>query len=263
MNSGKLTRLKFYLRSTLIPFLLALLLWQCAGPSRTKPSGFTHKITNYNIRIDSTLTSDSAMNALVAPYRAELDQIMGKVVGHAAVDLRAQKPEGELNNFVADLMVKRANAEYPDTVEMGLTNVGGLRVNIPRGPIALGKIFEVMPFENELVVLALTGEQLFVLAQQIGEVRGECVSGMTLEFKDQKLSRLMVQGEYVDKEKIYHLVTTDYLSEPSRNRLSILGQVPRTFLGVTLRDAIIDEVEALEAAGQPVSARIEGRIVFK
>jgi len=58
-------------------------------------------------------------------------------------------------------------------------------------------------------------------------------------------------------------VTTDYLSAPGRNRLKILGEVPRNFLGVTLRDAILDEVKGLQAAGKKIDTKVDGRIVIE
>lgn len=250
------------LRKKILMVILPLLFVQCATILRKPPYRLNKSVPSRNIKVDSTTRSDSAMESLIAPYRKELNATMGKVVGQAAVDLYRGKPEAPLNNFVADLMLKRASRELGAPVDAAITNVGGLRVNIPAGPITLGKIYEVMPFENELVVLKLSGLQMYTLARQIGEVHGECIAGMTLEFSGDRLTHFTVGGKPVDNGKTYTVVTTDYLSAPGRKRLSVLGSVPRRFIGVKLRDAILDEVESLQKQGKPVTARIEGRIVF-
>ncbi len=250
-------------RSIFLSLILSVLIWECAGTGGKTHFQLSENLTSRHVVIDSTLTADSGMEAFIAPYRSELKKTMGVVIGRAAVDLKRGKPEAPLNNFVADLMLKRANRDYPQPVDVAITNVGGLRTNIPAGPITLGKIYEVMPFENELVILEFTGEQMLELGRQIGEVRGECIAGMRLEFTDKKLTRMLIGGKEVDPNRVYRVVTTDYLSSPGRKKLQILGQVPRKFLGVKLRDAILDEVKELQAAGKPVTAKVEGRIVFR
>lgn len=250
-------------QNLILLFVSVLFLSHCAPQPKFGQSEISPQISSHNVRIDSTLADDRAMDRIISPYRTELNRTMGQIVGHAAVDLTKKKPEGTLNNFVADLMLKRANRDFSSPVSVALTNRGGLRVNIPKGAITLGKIYEVMPFENELVILEITGAQLVTLAKQIGEVGGECIAGMRLEYDGQTLKKMTVQGEFIEPEKIYYLVTTDYLSSPGRKKLSILGQVKRSFLGVRLRDAILDEVKSLEASGKEASAEIDGRIIVR
>jgi 2',3'-cyclic-nucleotide 2'-phosphodiesterase (5'-nucleotidase family) len=185
---------------------------------------------------------------------------MGVIIGTSAVALRKGKPEGLLNNFIADLMLERANRDFDKPVNVALTNRGGLRAAIPKGAVTLGNIYEVMPFENELVVLEMRGDQMLALAKELGEIGGEPISGMRIEFKGKKLARLMVSDDFIDQDSTYYLTTTDFLSSPGRKRLAILGTVPRTFIGVTLRDAIIEKIEELTAAGKEIHAEIDGRM---
>ena len=220
-------------------------------------------IESRNLQIDSTISADPSLTAYIQPFRVDLDKKMGVVIGSAAVALRKGKPEAPLNNFIADLMLERANREFDKPVHAALTNRGGLRAAIPEGPVTLGNIYEVMPFENELVVLEMNGMQLLTLAKEIGEVGGEPISGMLLEFQGENLAKMTVNGQPVENDSIYYLTTTDFLSSPGRNRFAILSTVPRIFLGVTLRDAIIEKIEELNASGEKVSAQTDGRITFK
>ncbi len=249
-------------------FLLFIISWafialSCAGTGGYKSSYNISNMDSRDVTIDSTLAPDATMNALISPYRTELDEKMLVVIGYAAMDLKKGKPEAPLNNFVADLMLKRANEIYDQPVQVALTNLGGLRVEIPKGPITREKIFEVMPFENELVVLDLTGVQLITLAKEIGEAGGEAIAGMRLEYTGDRLARMTVQGNFVESDSVYHLVTTDFLSSPGRNKFALLSTVHRTFLGVMLRDAILDEIIDLNEQGKQAGAEVDERVVIK
>jgi 2',3'-cyclic-nucleotide 2'-phosphodiesterase (5'-nucleotidase family) len=256
---NRLTSLKI-----ILPLILttALIIY-CAGTKAGSESREITRMESRNLAIDSTLSPDPELEALIQPYRIDLDDKMSVVIGHAALDLKKGKPEAPLNNFVADLMLKRASREFRQPVNVALTNNGGLRVDIQSGPITLGKIYEVMPFENELVILQMTGAQLITLAKEIGEEGGEAISGMRLEFQDQNLARITVQDQPVAGDSLYYLVTTDYLSGSGRNQFNVLSLAPKTLLGITLRDAIVDEVKEIQAAGGQVTAQIDGRIVFR
>ncbi len=241
--------------------LIILLLFGCA--STKKDVHEVSVVESRNLQIDSTIIADPALMTLVQPYKDDLKQKMEIIIGSAALELSKGKPEALLNNFIADLMLERANQEFEQGVQVALTNLGGLRTEIPQGPVTLGRIYEVMPFENELVVLEMNGMQLLTLAKEIGEVGGEPISGMVLTFQGENLAKMLVDHKPVENDSIYYLTTTDFLSSPGRNRFAILSTVPRTFLGVTLRDAIIDKVKALDAAGESITAKIEGRISFE
>jgi 2',3'-cyclic-nucleotide 2'-phosphodiesterase (5'-nucleotidase family) len=242
-------------------FLVVIILFSCA--SSRQDIRKLSSVESRNIEIDSTFSADPLLNAYIQPYRKELDEMMGVVIGSSAVALRKGKPEALLNNFIADLMLERANQEFDTLVHVALTNRGGLRAAIPEGPVTLGNVYEVMPFENELVVLEMQGIQLVTLAKEIGEVGGEPISGMKLEFQGDMLARMTVNGQTVENDSLYYLTTTDFLSSPGRTRFALLSKVPRTLIGVTLRDAIIDKIEALSSEGKEVTAELDGRIMFK
>jgi 2',3'-cyclic-nucleotide 2'-phosphodiesterase (5'-nucleotidase family) len=251
------------IKNLIFTVFVTLVLFSCAANPAGKSSLDLSTVNSQNIQIDSTLASDDNLEAFIAPYRTELNKTMDVVIGNSAVDLTRGKPEAPLNNFVADLMLKRANAEFDKPVEISLTNLGGLRVDIPRGPVTVGKIYEVMPFENELVVLEMNGNQVLSLAKEIAEEGGEPIAGMRIEYQNDRLKKLSVHGKYVENDSLYYFVTTDYLSSPGRNQFKILSEVPRTFLGVTLRDAILDEVKSMEEAGLKIDTKVDGRIVIE
>lgn len=255
-------RIKMKIKILLIT--IVAIYWHCVvGENTSKNDQSLTKIESSNIVINSTITPDPDIEARVSPYRTELSKKVDVVIGYAARRLHKGKPEAPLNNFVADLMLKRANSLFDKQVHVAITNEGGLRMPILEGSVTVRDIFEVMPFENYLVVLEMTGDQLISLAKEIGEIGGEPIAGMRLEFLDNKLQKITVQGENVDIKKSYYIVTTDYLSSPGRKELKILSLVPRMDLNITIRDAIIDEIKELDSIGKNVLSEIDGRIIMK
>ena len=232
----------------------------CGSSQQTVRYKELSNVESQNLQINQNLPEDTLVASLVKPYRVALEEKMNVVIGAAAVALKEQRPEGPLNNFVADLMRERASREMGYSVDIALTNLGGLRSDIPEGPITLGKVYEVMPFENELVVLSLSGEQIRELAREIADLGGEAISGMRIKYSNGQLTELTVGGETVQDEKKYSLATSDYLSSPGRKKLSVLGSVPRNFIGVTIRQAIIDHIMEIDKAGEKISTGKDGRI---
>lgn len=77
---------------------------------------------------------------------------MDEVLNETLVDLEVGAPEGLLGNFVCDLTFDRARNQAKNTPDFCILNKGGLRTPVLKGPITRGKLFELMPFENEIVI---------------------------------------------------------------------------------------------------------------
>ncbi|HEX8920970.1 MAG TPA: 5'-nucleotidase C-terminal domain-containing protein, partial [Pyrinomonadaceae bacterium] len=111
--------------------------------------------------IDESIPNDPAVDAILAPYSAkvrELDAPIGKLLGELK---KGGMGAGSLGNFVADALRSRAEAKLGKPVLLAITNSGGLRKNeITEGNLSANDIFQLLPFENALVALDLTGEQL-------------------------------------------------------------------------------------------------------
>ena len=122
------------------------------------------KVETSMVELNSKTVSseDSVFIKTVQPYKLKMDSIMNEVLGTSEQALLKGLPEGNLGDFVSDAVLKKANDNYkPDdkiNADVCLLNNGGLRSQLPKGKITLGNVFELMPFENEIVVLTIKGE---------------------------------------------------------------------------------------------------------
>lgn len=194
--------------------------------------------------ITESLPVAAELEVLVAPFRERMQERTEEVIGEATGLLEKRGEwESALGNFATDAMLSAANELHSPDVQVAVTNNGGLRAPIRPGPITIGRMYELMPFENMLVVETLTGAQLRELAEEIVSIGGEPMAGLRIRVDDQgEVAEVTLDGRPLDPGGEYRVVTADYLANGG-GALSVLwAPMAREDLGVTLRDAFIGYV---------------------
>ena len=246
-------------RLALAPLMLFLAL--AAGCQRAAYVPTAHFVPATSQAVGKTQAEDPVIVALIAPYHDKVTAQMTEVLGTAPQALTKSAGESPLANFVADLQRTRAAEVLGQPIPLGVMTNGGLRAGFAAGPVTLGAVFELMPFENELVVLdapSLVVQQLFDYAAHAKMA----VSGATYAITfDGMPSDIRIGGQPFDvnNPRTYPIAISDYLATGGDNMLFFKTLTPR-HTNVLLRTAIADQVRALTKAGQPVTARVEGRV---
>lgn len=225
---------------------------------------------HYNIvrsnRIDypigEAVQSDSAVLRKVMPYKLRLDSQMNAVIGHTAIALTKKSIGGEslLGNFFSDAALAESRKIHPKIdFAMPSTN-GGLRNDLPKGPLKLSNVFELMPFENELLVFELSGQHVQSLLDFIAGTGGQPVAGISLKIKDRKAYDVLIGGKPFDSSRSYRILTSDYIAGGGDNMNSFKQPMSKTVVGLKVRDALIRYIQGAEAAGKEISAVLDRRI---
>lgn len=211
--------------------------------------------------ISSSYADKPAVEALIAPYRNQMAQTMSDTIGYAVRELRKGYPEGLLNNFVTDLLLTYGRERLEPGIDFALLNNGGLRAPIPAGPVTLGKVYELQPFDNVVVVLSLEAPQMDSLVQMIARAEREAVfSGMRIVAEAGKAKSVEINGRPWDPSRAYRIVTIDYLADGGSN-MSMLRRATRiNNTGVFIRDFIADYLRREKAAGRTLDAQLDGRL---
>lgn len=221
------------------------------------------QITCEQINIDALL--DNRLNpelvALVASYSSQIDSVMNKKIGYAPHTMAGGKPQSLLANFTADVLRREGENITGESIDLAVMNNGGLRAPINQGDVTVGDIFKVFPFENELVILKLTGEQVTNLFKRVASVGGEGVSGCELVIKDNKIASLKIGGKQIEETQIYSLATIDYLADGNSGMSALENAIERINTNSKLRDVMIKYVEEISAQNIPVASEIDNRIV--
>jgi 2',3'-cyclic-nucleotide 2'-phosphodiesterase (5'-nucleotidase family) len=238
---------------------------QSSGVSQPVDSG----VRSSENQIDASLADDPELKKIIAPYKIKVDEL-STPIGKLAGDLKKTGVGGgSLGNFVSDAMRVIAEKRLGKPVLLAVVNTSGLRKNsIAAGSISTTDIFELLPFENALITLDLTGEQLRRF-MEMNVQRNNAQSGARIVYRDNKEKkqnelisiRLGSPGSErdIDPKGTYTIVTIDYLVKRGGEYSVLKEGTNLRPLGVTIRDALIDYVKAETAAGRSISAGLDGR----
>jgi 2',3'-cyclic-nucleotide 2'-phosphodiesterase (5'-nucleotidase family) len=212
----------------------------------------------YNV-VDSLPQDTEALN-LIAPYRDSLLQSMNKIIGEASVDMPKGKPESLLGNFFCDALLQQSKLYFNHPAEICIMNYGGLRLPaIGAGKITVGKIYELMPFDNFLVIVKVKGDILQQLLNQIAKDGGWPLSGISMKIINGAATDVLVQNEQLQSDKTYSLLISDYMAEGG-DKLEMLKNISYENSGVFVRDALIGFIINEDLSGRKIEPKISGRI---
>lgn len=180
---------------------------------------FVNKVEGKQIAITNTIPEVSQIDNFIKPYREKIDKDMDEVLAFAPETLEKSKGEWQTNigNLQADITLASANKIFKlrenKSVDICLLNNGGIRSIISKGNVTTRTAYELMPFENSLVVVALKGEQIIEMIDYIiKEKKPHPLAGLTFVIGTDNIAKnILIQGKPIAVEQIYFVATNDYL----------------------------------------------------
>lgn len=211
-------------------------------------------------QINQQLPVDSSFIRLIEPYGKQLKNSMGKIIGHSENGLFKKQPESEIGNYMADAMKEMAEKKFEKKLDAAFVNYGGVRSYIAKGNVTVGQIFELMPFDNLVVLQELSGAVLQQFLDATAADGGWPSSGISMEIKDKKAIHIIIGGKPLDRDAKYWIANSDYVANGGSN-CSMLKGIPQLNKGYLLRDALIEYSIATTERGKSIDANIEKRVV--
>lgn len=203
------------------------------------------RFENNGVRIngDSLQLYDSAVINMIAPYKLKLDAQMNEVIGATDKNLVKEFPEAGLGNMVADACLSYAQKNNDQPVDFCVLNQGGIRIpGIPAGNITVGRIYELMPFDNMIEAVTLNGTQCKELFLWIAKWKGVPVSGLTLSLENGIATNILINGVPFDENRTYRVATTDFIANGG-DGATMFANGQRISFNYKLRDAIIEYIK--------------------
>lgn len=202
--------------------------------------------------------------ALVENYKVKLDYEMNQVIGVSTQDMTYGRPESLLTNLTSDVMLAYGDKYTNGVCDLACMNVHGHRANLSKGNITIGNIFEIYSFENTLVLIKLKGSDLLDAFESYAKMGGAGISStVKLLIRDEKLVSATVKGLPVDKDKVYTIITLDYLADGNDGLEAFKNSLEVVEPGLTLRDAMMQYVKDQTAKGEKISSVLDGRITIE
>ncbi len=238
-----------------------------AKPATTQPRPETRARL---LTVDSSIPDDQDVLKIIAPYSEkvrELSLVIGRLDGGLS---KTGVGGGSLGNFVTDAIRAQGKAKLGKPIVLAMMNNGGLRKNeIAAGELRASDIFELLPFENALVAVDVTGVQLAKILQVVTR---DAQSGARIQFRYNDRDRPeFISGKLVDEHgkeyevdpnQTYTILTIDYLMRLNSGAYAILQEAKNpTPLNITLRDAVMNYVKSETAAGRPVRSVVDNRFI--
>jgi 2',3'-cyclic-nucleotide 2'-phosphodiesterase (5'-nucleotidase family) len=216
------------------------------------------------------LQQDSATGNMLRPYKDSLDKLMNVIIGRTEVAMPKEnnKPETLLGNFVADICLQKVLAlDYKSPEAAGTIsffNNGGMRSSLPKGNITRGNIFELMPFDNELVVLTLSGKKTWDLIRYAAASGGQPLAGMKMGIHpDRTPATVFISGQAFDSTKTYRVITSDYLANGGDKMDFFKNPINIQTTGVLIRNAIMEHFIEETKQGRTLTAKLDGRFYYE
>ena len=223
-------------------FLTLLLFISCANTPLfvSRIEGKKIGITNENIDL-------ATFEDVIKPYRENIDKDLNTVLAYAPETIdKTGEWQSSIGNLLADVTLERSNSIFnkreQKNIDICLLNHGGIRSIIPKGAVTTRVAFEIMPFENAAIVVALKGEQILEIANYIiTEKKPHPLSGLTFTIgKDATTKNILIQGKPLENEMVYYVVTSDYLANGGDNMNFFKKGVTNYPIDYKLRNILID-----------------------
>ena len=206
------------------------------------------QIKGKQIAITDSLKADPEIEAFIKPFREHVNKDLDSVLSYA-VDTYT-KSDGELNtaigNLFADVVYEQANPIFfkktGKNIDMVLLNHGGIRSIISKGPVTSRTAYEIMPFENSIVVVGLKGSQINLLIDYLVKAkRAHPIAklNLILDINDH-LKEATISGKPIDVNKTYYVATNDYLYSGGDQMTFFKPEESIVFLDYKIRNAFID-----------------------
>jgi 2',3'-cyclic-nucleotide 2'-phosphodiesterase (5'-nucleotidase family) len=200
------------------------------------------------------LAPDPEALKVAEPYRVKIERQMNMVLGEATSPFsRVVQEGGALLNLVTDAYRARTGTQ------IALFNTGGIRTSLPEGPITYGKLFEILPFENTIVTMKITGAQL----KRSLAVRLTAVSGIRVVFDlrkpkgDQLVSVTLDDGSPILENAIYTVTINDFMLAGGDDYTEFVHGTDVKDSGLLLRDVVVDYVTAKKTITPVMDGRIQ------
>ena len=226
-----------------------------------KTSSETHNL----VVSDSLNQLDSQLVQIYLPYKKMLEKDMNRIIAVSEQELVKGKPESGLTNFLADLLLEEGNNYLKSTSQnfqpnISYFNYGGIRTFLPEGEITVGKIYELMPFENEMVFLKLNGQQINEFLDAVAGKGGDSLGGVRFKISDGNATDINIGGAPLRENGSYWLVTNDYIAGGGDDLEVLTQRSEFVKSGKKIRNVIISHLEKLNEKGEILSAQTDERI---
>jgi 2',3'-cyclic-nucleotide 2'-phosphodiesterase (5'-nucleotidase family) len=244
--------------------LLVLSLNSCTRVWHT--ADMSHKAYPVQSALDAEVDASRTIETTILPYRQRMQSEMSKVIGESEQAMPKGDVESLLSNWFGDMIYRQASRITGSAPDFAFMNSGGIRLNeMPAGPVTVSKIYELMPFDNHLVIVSMKGRDVEMLFQKIALKKGGWPVSAQIKCRlhpKVEASDILINGQALELGRTYRVATSNFLADGGDN-LDFMIQLPREDFPVWIRDMMIQDVVQMTESGQKVRSVLDGRTTWR
>jgi 2',3'-cyclic-nucleotide 2'-phosphodiesterase (5'-nucleotidase family) len=211
---------------------------------------------------DSLTAFDPRVESVIKPYRDSMEAEMKQVLVINDTVLTKQMPESDLGNLLAEILLQKSQQYTHQNVDVAIINFGGIRITqLHAGKVTYENAFELMPFDNKIVLLQLDGATAQKLFDKMAAAGGVPLAGARYVIDGGKATHITIKGKDFDAGAKYSVAISDYLANGGDN-LDILKPIPQISTNKLLRDAFIEGFKDINARGEHLKSIKDGRVTL-
>ncbi|MBF4464036.1 5'-nucleotidase C-terminal domain-containing protein [Flavobacterium sp. LC2016-12] len=222
------------------------------------------KIEGKQLPVTEKANETPEIENFIKPYRDHINKDLDSILAYCpeTLDKSTGKWQTTIGSLMADVCLQRGNlvfkAREKKDIDLCLLNHGGIRAILPKGNVTTRTAYEIMPFENSLIVVALSGNQILEIASYIiKEKKPQPLAGMTFTIsKENTAKNILIQGKPIDVSKTYYVVTNDYLANGGDNMSFFLKATDKFDLNYKIRNVLIDYFKEVDTIPVKTDVRI-------
>lgn len=228
-----------------------------------KETSTLSRIDAKQIKIDSTLATVDSIETYIAPYRKRINEVLDSTLTYAPKLIT--KELGTYNtaagNLMADIVLSEANPIFKSRtgkkIDFVLLNHGGIRSIISSGNVSARTAYEVMPFENSIVVVELSGKSVLEMVDfLINSKRAHPIAGMQIILdRENRLKSLKIQNKPFIEKRNYFVATSDYLVTGGDDMGFFRDTLNSTSTDYLIRNAMIDYFKKVDTVKSAIDDR--------
>ncbi len=208
-----------------------------------------YEIQTSKINVNAASNTNKEIESFILPFKSHIEKDLDSVLSFCPenLDKSMGKWETNIGLFLAQSTFELGNPVFEQrtqkSIDMVLLNHGGIRSIIPKGEITTRTAFNVMPFENSLIIVGLKGSKIKELGQYIlNESKPHPMYGIKIYISNdsKKVSKIEINNTLVEDNKTYYVATSDYLSNGGDNMIFFKESAEKYDLDYKLRNLLID-----------------------
>lgn len=184
-----------------------------------------------------------------------------RIIGFATTSMTNRKPEGLLGNFVADAVKNEAEIFLRKRIDLVFISHKAIKGSLKKGDISMETIANVLPFDDSLSYMEVSGSVLQMVLDRIAQEGGSPVSGIRMKIKNMRATNIVLDNDSLNFEKKYLLITIERNAQGNEN-FPFLKNISHKNLPNTLTTVIIRYIKKITSEGKAINAYFGHRISY-